>query len=53
MTVVAFRSGGKIVRFNVKKRSPAKTRKELEKRLKKLKSPKMRQMAREKWLSAH
>ena len=42
-----------MVRFSAKKRRSAKTRKELEQRLKKLKSPKMRQMARVKWLSAH
>lgn len=35
-----------------KKRSPARSLKELNKRLKKLKSPKMRANAREKWLEA-
>ena len=45
------KSGSKIV-FKAKVRKSPKTKAQLEKRLKKLKSPVMRAMAREKWMEA-
>ena len=50
---VAFMTRDGPVSFKAKKRSPAKTLKELNKRLRKLKSPVMREMARDKWHAAH
>lgn len=44
---------GKRISFKAKVRSSPKTKKALETRLKKLKSPKMRQLARAKWNAAH
>ena len=55
-TVVQFfTKDGKLKTFRAKsnKRASAKTSKELERRLKKLKSPKMRSAARAKWRAAH